>query len=133
LSKIYFCRKCEFMASHFYWIKGLSEEENFEKFGEAIHEHDHHWEITVWLENEMDPDTGMVANLEEIDRVFKEKILDVFDRTNINRAHPFFRDHQPTTEQLALFLSDYLKFESGVCAKIRVSEDRDKIFAEWHR
>lgn len=133
MSKIFFCRKLNLIASHFYWIKGLSEEENHHLFGEAIHEHDHNWQITVWLEGPLDPKTGMVANLEEIDKVLNEKIVNVFDRTNFNRAHPFFKDHQPTTEQIAHFLSEYLVFESGTCQKIRVSEDGDMVFAEWHR
>jgi 6-pyruvoyltetrahydropterin/6-carboxytetrahydropterin synthase len=131
LSKVCFCRKCSFTASHFYWIRGLSEQENTDLFGEAIQEHDHLWGITVWLQGDLDPRTGMVADLMEVDRELKEKVVDLFQRSCFNRAHPFFKDHQPTTEQIAVFLSEHLSFTSAQCVRIRVSEDGESLFSEW--
>jgi len=130
LSEIRFCRKCQFKASHFYWIPGLGEEENIRKFGEYINEHDHDWEVTLWLAGEINPQTGMVGDLIEVDLVIQEKIINVFHRSNINRAHPYFKEHLPTTEQMAVFFSRELKFQSVECVKIRVAESPN-LFSEW--
>ncbi|PIE90425.1 MAG: hypothetical protein CR997_06455 [Acidobacteria bacterium] len=132
LSEICIARVCRFKASHFYWINGLGEEKNREKFGDYINEHDHDWQVTVYLKGAMDPEMGMLIDLAEVDRVLKEKVLDVFHRRNLNRAHPFFKEHLPTTENFALLLSKELSFESAYCVKIRVSES-PFLYAEWFR
>ncbi len=55
--------------------------------------------IEVLLGGEVDPATGMVINLTDVDSTVQNRVLDRFDHTNLN-LDPLFVNQVPTTENL---------------------------------
>lgn len=106
----YLTRLVEFEASHRYWNTQFSEEENFRSFGKCVspYGHGHNYVLRVTLAGHVDPRTGMVINIKELDRILKE-VANEFDHKFINLDHPTFHDRVPTTENLAAYMRDNIE------------------------
>ncbi len=132
---VYLTRKVEFCAAHRYRIEALSEEENFRIFGKCSypHGHGHNYTLEVTVKGEPDPRTGMVINMSDIDRLLKERVIDILDHRFINIDIPEFREKIPTTENLVLFIWDALAdfLEGCTLHRIRLYED-PFLYAEYY-
>jgi 6-pyruvoyltetrahydropterin/6-carboxytetrahydropterin synthase len=101
--KVFLNRRYRFSASHRLHADSLTAEENREAFGKCNNPygHGHNYTVTVRLSGPVDPATGMVANLADLDRFAAEHLLSRFDRVNLNTVEPFEKV-VPTTENLAI-------------------------------
>ena len=93
-------RRFYFCASHRYFIKGLSEEENRRIFGKLFNQHGHNYTLFVSVKGDLQP-TGMVINIKEIKSIVKDIIDERYDHRNLNLEHPAFKEKNPTTENIA--------------------------------
>ena len=98
-------RRYHFSASHRLNAASLSDAENREAYGKCNnpHGHGHNYAVTVTYSGQIDPETGMVANLADLDAFAKENLLNPYHLPNIN-THPAFTNLVPTTENLTLEL-----------------------------
>lgn len=105
LSKTY-----RFSAGHRLFINGLSEEENFEIFDTCSNAngHGHDYSIQVKLNGKIDPDTGMVVNLKDLDDILNPVINDL-DHKRLDIEVPYFEKKQPTGENIAKYIWDRIK------------------------
>ncbi|MGH7965560.1 MAG: 6-carboxytetrahydropterin synthase [Candidatus Binatia bacterium] len=103
-------RRVEFEASHRYWQPAFSTEENHRIFGKCVspYGHGHNYVLRVTLSGQVDPRTGMVINIKELDRILKEVAAE-FDHKFINLDHPAFQERIPTTESLASYMRDEIE------------------------
>lgn len=105
-------RRVTFAAAHRYRRPEWSEEKNQQVFGlcarESYHGHSYVCEVTVG--GVIDPESGFVADLAEIDRILSEEVKNRFDHRNINVDVPEFADGKlvPSGENLAVFIFDKL-------------------------
>jgi len=99
-------RRVAFSAAHSYRLENLSDEENRKLFGLCANPygHGHNYTCEVTLQGPIDPRTGMVINIKELDRRLKEAIVEPFDHRFINKEHPAFLKKIPTLENLVLYL-----------------------------
>jgi 6-pyruvoyltetrahydropterin/6-carboxytetrahydropterin synthase len=106
----YLTRLVEFEASHRYWNPAFSEEENYRTFGKCVspYGHGHNYTLRVTLGGQVDPRTGMVINIKELDRILKA-VSSEFDHKFINLDHPAFHNRVPTTENLASYMRDRIE------------------------
>ena len=106
----YLTRLVEFEASHRYWNPSFSVEKNNRTFGKCVspYGHGHNYRLRVTLVGQVDPRTGMVINIQELDRILKDLISE-FDHKFINLDHPAFQDRIPTTENLASYMRDQIE------------------------
>lgn len=125
-------RAVHFSASHRYFRSDWSEEENRERFGpSALPEgHGHNYRCEVTVSGAIDPETGMVMDLDVLDRILDEEVVARFHHRHINSAVPEFGDGGlvPTTENLAAFILERTaaRLPAGVSVfRVRVQEDRD--------
>lgn len=97
-------RRIHFSAAHRYYQKLLSESENKRIFGKCFNEngHGHNYVLEVTLTGNVDPLTGMIINLTDVDSLLRE-VVEPLDHHHINLDVPEFRDVVPTTENLALY------------------------------
>lgn len=100
---MYITRKAEFCSSHFYHNPNLSEEENRKFFGEATnpHGHGHNYILEITVKGEINPKTGMVVNLTEIEKIIQSQIMPYYDHRNLNVENPAFKDGLPSSENMA--------------------------------
>lgn len=123
-------RRVHFSSGHRYFSDKLSEEENKKIFGACYspYGHGHNYILEAYFEGPIDPVTGMVINLGEVDRILKE-ITTPLDHHHLNYDIPYFKEIVPTCENIALYL--YKEIEKKIekqkikLFKVRLFESED--------
>jgi 6-pyruvoyltetrahydropterin/6-carboxytetrahydropterin synthase len=123
--KAYLTRRYWFSASHRLHCDAMSAEENRDVYGKCNnpHGHGHNYALEVTVAGQVDPRTGMVCNLVDLDGFVQEKILERFGHQNLNTLEEFQRT-VPTTENLCVEVFDILQkdFRHAEVDKVRVEE-----------
>ena len=98
-------RTINFNAGRSLWRPEWSEQKNRAIYGEeGPHGYGHNYRLEVTVAGEIDPETSMVVNLTDLDRVLKEEIDLPLDHKNLNRDVPDFARVPPTAENLAAWI-----------------------------
>ncbi len=100
--KIYLTRRYRFAAAHRLHNERLSGEENARLYGKCNnpHGHGHNYKLEVTVAGPLDPCTGMVMNLADLDASVEQEVLERFDHMHLNLDVERFRSRVPTTENL---------------------------------
>jgi 6-pyruvoyltetrahydropterin/6-carboxytetrahydropterin synthase len=124
MPKAFLTRTVTFAAAHRYRRPEWSEEKNQEVFGLCAREsfHGHSYVCEVTLSGIIDPLTGFIADLGEIDRILADEVKNRFDV-------PEFADGQlvPSGENLARFIFDRVRVRlpgSVTIDNVKIAEDR---------
>jgi 6-pyruvoyltetrahydropterin/6-carboxytetrahydropterin synthase len=123
--KAHLTRRYRFSASHRLHSAEMPEHWNRETYGKCNnpygHGHNYHLEVTV--SGPVDPKTGMVCNLVDLDGFVGREILERFDLENLNTL-PEFATTVPTTENLCIAVYEILQrgFHHAHLEKIRLEE-----------
>ncbi|HBL14214.1 MAG TPA: 6-pyruvoyl tetrahydropterin synthase [Cyanobacteria bacterium UBA11162] len=100
-----------FSAAHRLAHPKLTYEENCEIYGKCArpngHGHNYHLEITV--KGEIDSRTGMIVDLEALQRVIDDYVVEPFDHTFLNKDIPYFTTVVPTAENIAVYIRQLLQ------------------------
>lgn len=99
-------RHYRFSASHILARPDWSAERNREIYGKcanpAGHGHDYGLEVTV--RGKVDPASGMLIPVAQLDAVVRERVLAALDRRLLNRDVAAFEQDVPTAENIARFV-----------------------------
>lgn len=129
--KAYFSRRYRLSASHRLHSEELSAEENCRVYGKCNnpHGHGHNYIVEVTVGGQVDPDTGMVANLSSLDACVNGQIIERFDHANLNLC-PEFKDRVPTTENFCITIYDILarSFHDAALVRVRIEETTNNFF-----
>ncbi len=108
MAQIYLRRRVAFSAAHAYWFPQKTEEENRQIFGKWASRwgHGHNYVAEVTVEGEIDPQTGMVVNITDVDRVLKKQVTGLLADKHLTYEVPYFAEHPPTTENIAGFIAE---------------------------
>lgn len=103
--RVRLARRAHFSCGHRYFAPSLSEKENREIFGSCYseHGHGHNYIVEGYFEGPIDPITGMILNLSEIDAILKA-VIEPLDHHHLNFDVPYFAERVPTTENLAQYI-----------------------------
>ncbi|HZT44158.1 MAG TPA: 6-carboxytetrahydropterin synthase [Chthonomonadaceae bacterium] len=103
-------RRVMFSAAHADWLASLSRADNEARFGpEASPEpYGHNYVLDVTVAGEIDPQTGIVVNIKEIDRIVRERVVQPLDKKFINKQVPAFCERPVTAETLVAFIASEL-------------------------
>ncbi len=101
--KAHLSRRYHFSASHRLHTEAYSEDRNRAVFGKCNnpHGHGHNYVVQVTFSGPVDPATGMVVNLADLDAFAHQHLLTRFDHTNLN-LDPAFQNTVSTTENLSV-------------------------------
>jgi len=123
--KAYLTRRYLFSASHRLHCDEMSAAENQSVYGKCNnpHGHGHNYSVEVTVAGRVDPRTGMVCNLVDLDAFVHEKILERFGHQNLNTLAEF-QGTVPTTENLCVEIFDILErdFHHAEVDKVRIEE-----------
>jgi 6-pyruvoyltetrahydropterin/6-carboxytetrahydropterin synthase len=126
-SLVLLTRRVEFSAAHSYRIPAWDDKRNKEVFGLCSNPngHGHDYKLDVTVKGKLDPKTGIVVNITEIDQVIKSIVLKELDGKFLNREHPYFIKNIPTTENIVEYLWRALedRFEQCQLHRIRLYEN----------
>jgi 6-pyruvoyltetrahydropterin/6-carboxytetrahydropterin synthase len=111
-------RKVSFSSGHRYWLPRFSEAANRALFGRwaSPFNHGHNYVLEVAVAGTVQPETGMVVNIKDIDAILQERIVALLDQKSLNDEIPAFRDLAPSLENLLEFIRHRLgPLPDGVC------------------
>jgi 6-pyruvoyltetrahydropterin/6-carboxytetrahydropterin synthase len=129
--RAYLGRRYRFSASHRLHSDAFTDAENQAIYGKCNNPygHGHNYTIEVVVGGNVDPATGMVCDLVELDSCVQKEILDRFDHTNLN-TQAFFQKTVPTTENFNIEVHRLLQaaFKQAELISIRVEETSNNSF-----
>ena len=124
-------RSYKFCAAHRLHTELLSSEENRKIFGKCNNSngHGHNYTVHVTVQGSLNPETGLITDVDLLDRRVKELVVDRFDHQHLN-FDPAFAKVVTTGENLAKLIWEILvdQIPSGRLEKIGVVETRDNFF-----
>ena len=130
MPRAYLTRTVTFAAAHRYRRPEWSEEKNREVFGlcarESFHGHSYVCEVTI--SGTIDPLTGFIVDLGELDHILADEVKNRFDHRNINVDVPEFADGElvPSGENLARVIFDRVQLrlpDSVTIDSVKIAED----------
>ena len=130
--KAHLTRRYLFSASHRLHSSQMPEDWNRDTYGKCNnpHGHGHNYQLEVTVSGPVDPQTGMVCNLVDLDGFVGREILERFGHQNLNTL-PEFASEVPTTENLCIAIYDILRrgFDKAHLEKVRMEETMMNSFA----
>lgn len=129
--KIELGRRYRFSASHRLHSARLSEEENHQVYGKCNNPygHGHNYVVEVSVSGAVDPATGMIANLVDLDGFVEREVIEAFDHKSLNEDVAAFRENVPTTENICKEIYQRLKyFPKAKLERVRVEETGNNTF-----
>jgi 6-pyruvoyltetrahydropterin/6-carboxytetrahydropterin synthase len=129
--KIELGRRYCFAASHRLHSKNLSAEENSRVYGKCNNPygHGHNYVVEISLSGPVDPATGMIANLADLDGFVEREVIEAFDHRSLNEEVAAFRDKVPTTENVCIEIYERLKqFPKAKLERVRLEETANNSF-----
>lgn len=129
--KISLTRRYRFSASHRLHSRLFSEEKNRELYGKCANPlgHGHNYVVEVTVAGPVDPATGMVANLGDLDPFVGREVIEAFDHKYLNEEIPEFGDVVPTTENLCREIYRRLTpFPAARLERVRIEETSNNSF-----
>jgi 6-pyruvoyltetrahydropterin/6-carboxytetrahydropterin synthase len=126
MKEAFLTRRRTFAAGHRYHREDWSDARNREVFGKCNfpHGHGHNYAVEITVAGPIDPETGMVINLVDLDHLLSE-VIEPLDHRFLNKEIPHFASLVPTTENLALYLADQIRPRLNGCrlSRVRLYED----------
>lgn len=129
--KISLTRRYHFAASHRLHSPRFSEQENWRLYGKCSNPrgHGHNYVLEVTVSGPVVPETGMVANIGELDPFVEREVIEAFDQRNMNEEVPAFEKCVPTTENVCREIYRRLQsFPAARVERVRVQETSNNSF-----
>lgn len=95
-------KKIAFSASHYYWLPHWTEAKNHTVFGPCSNQqgHGHNYEVVIGLTGDINPETGMIINFDQLDPLLNETVITPYDHKLINTQVSGFTQKIPTLENI---------------------------------
>ena len=128
-------RRVLFSAAHADWLPDRSTPENAAIFGSNANPepYGNNYFLDVTVVGEIDPRTGIIVNIKDIDQIVKQHVVQKLDRKFLNRSVAYFCDRPVTTETLLGYIRTELegRLPSAVTLSALRLEETPLHFAEW--
>jgi 6-pyruvoyltetrahydropterin/6-carboxytetrahydropterin synthase len=123
--KAHLNRRYRFSASHRLNSPAMSAAENLATYGKCNnpHGHGHNYTLEVTVSGPVDPSTGMVCNLVDLDGFVEREVLSRYHIENLNMLKEFALT-VPTTENLCIEIYEILRrgFQMAHLERVRLEE-----------
>ena len=128
LTKVFY-----FNAAHQYGHSEWSNEKNWEVFGPDSKIHGHNYTLEVMVTGSINHETGFIVDLSQLKDVVQKNVVDILDHSQFDVEVDWFKDKQPSTENLAIFIWDQIvrDFDSSKLHRIRLHET-PTIFTDYY-
>lgn len=122
MKKVKVSRKAHFNAAHRLYRADWAHEKNEAVFGKCNnpHYHGHNYELIVSVTGAIDPETGYVIDMKVLKDLIREEVEDVLDHKNLNEQVAYFKDVNPTAENIAVFIWEKLRPHIEVSRELEV-------------
>ena len=131
---IYLTKQYKFCAAHKYWNNNWSDQKNKEVFDEDIKIHGHNYTLSITVKGKIDSDSGFIIDIKGLNKVVSKYIINIFDHSQIEKDISWFKNKQPSTENMVVFMWNEIvdKIPSKAvlhCIKLR---ETPTIYSEYY-
>jgi 6-pyruvoyltetrahydropterin/6-carboxytetrahydropterin synthase len=129
--KVELGRRYRFAASHWLHSAQMSDAENARIYGKCNNAcgHGHNYTVEISVSGDVDPATGMIANLADLDEFVQREVIEPFDHRSLNDDVEAFRAAVPTTENLCIEIYRRMRtFPHAKLERVRVEETSNNSF-----
>ena len=131
---IYLTKQYKFCAAHKYWNKDWSDQKNIEVFDEDVKVHGHNYTLSITVKGEINNDSGFIVDIKKLNKIISQYIINIFDHSQIEKDIDWFKNKQPSTENMLVFMWTEIvdRIPSGAilhCIKLR---ETPTIFSEYY-
>ena len=123
--KAHLSRRYRFSSSHRLDSAHMSPAENQATYGKCNnpHGHGHNYTLEVTVSGPVDPATGMVCNLDDLDGFVEREVLSRYHLENLNTRKEFAQ-LVPTTENLSIEIFEILQrgFHKAHLERVKLEE-----------
>ena len=123
-----------FNAAHRLFNPAWSDEKNNEVFGKCNNPnyHGHNYELIVTLSGEPDSETGYVYDMKVLSDIIKEHVVKQFDHKNLNLDTVYFRNLNPTAENIAIVIWNILRSQIDTQYELKIKlYETERNFVEY--
>jgi 6-pyruvoyltetrahydropterin/6-carboxytetrahydropterin synthase len=128
--KVHLNRRYHFSASHRLHTDAYDADRNRAVFGKCNnpHGHGHNYTVQITLSGKVDPSTGMVCNLADLDAFAQKNLLSRFDHTDLNTLDAF-ANRVSTTENLSIEIYRiFQNFPAAHLERVHIEETSNNSF-----
>lgn len=108
----------------------MSDEENFKIFDTCSNPngHGHDYAIQVKLNGEIDPESGMIYSLQDLDNIMNP-VIEELDHKRLDIEIPYFENEQPTGENIAKYIWNKIQpILNNTLIHLKLSETSNSYF-----
>ena len=133
MSNPYLTKVFHFNAAHQYGHSDWTDEKNWEVFGPYSKIHGHNYMLEVMVTGDIVDDTGFLVDLGNLKKIVKKNVIDILDHSLFNVEVEFFKDRQPSSENLVIFIWNQIQSElkGAKLHRIRLHET-PTIFTDYY-
>lgn len=132
--KVSIYRKEHFNAAHRLFNPAWDLSRNLAVFGKCSNPnyHGHNYDLVVKVTGSVDADTGYVMDMKVLSDLMEEHVLSQLDHKNLNLDVPYFREVNPTAENICLYIYDTLRalLDTRLDLQVRLYET-ERNFVEY--
>jgi 6-pyruvoyltetrahydropterin/6-carboxytetrahydropterin synthase len=128
--RAYLSRRYRLSASHRLHSDAFTADQNRAAYGKCNnpHGHGHNYIVEITVAGPVDPITGMVCDLGQLDAFAQTNLLDRFDLMNLNTLDAF-RTLVPTTENFTIEVHRiFQRFPGAKLDRVRIEETGNNSF-----
>ncbi len=128
--KAYLNRRYHFSASHRLNSEAYDAAKNRDVFGKCNnpHGHGHNYTVQVTVSGQVDPATGMVCNLADLDAFAQTNLLARFDHTNLNTLDCFANSVSTTENLTTEIYRIFQSFPAAHLERVHIEETSNNSF-----
>ncbi len=132
--KVAVFREEHFNAAHRLYNPAWTDEKNDLVFGKCNNPnyHGHNYRLIVRVTGEPDPETGYVIDLKVLSDIITTHVLKPLDHKNLNLDTPWFRNLNPTAENIAVVIWNILRKQIDIRLELTVRlYETERNFVEY--
>tara|TARA_B100000902_G_scaffold2384_1_gene3012 strand:- start:2880 stop:3287 length:408 start_codon:yes stop_codon:yes gene_type:complete len=128
LTKVFY-----FNAAHQYGHLDWTKEKNWKIFGPDSKVHGHNYTLEVMVTGKIDKETGFIVDLGELKEIVQKHVLDILDHSQFDIEVDWFKDRQPSSENLVRFIWGQIepRLKDATLHRIRLHET-PTIFTDYY-
>ena len=133
MSNPYLTKVFHFNAAHQYGHSDWTNEKNWEVFGPDSKIHGHNYTLEVMVTGGIVEDTGFLVDLGHLKKIVKKNVIDILDHSLFDVEVEWFKDRQPSSENLVIFIWNQIQSElkGAKLHRIRLHET-PTIFTDYY-
>ena len=127
-------KQYKFCAAHKYFNPKWDADKNYSVFGDDVRIHGHNYELDITIGGPVNEDSGFIIDIMNLNNIMEEFVIKELDHSQIEKDIDWFKNKQPSTENLVVYIWNQIYPEVELPAKLFCIKLRETgtIFTEYY-